>query len=129
ILQDIDEIDQIDFLTTRTKPFYKVVDGHYRIIFKLFVVEKIFKGVYFLLREINKSLGPSVQIKDIKSFYGDEFSEQILCYKVMESIYLDKSIRFSGKELSDLKIDAAPDYYIRKGNNILLVESKDFLIA
>jgi hypothetical protein len=28
-----------------------------------------------------------------------------------------------------MKIDGAPDYYIRKSKNILLVESKDFLIA
>lgn len=53
----------------------------------------------------------------------------MLCYKVIESIYPDKCIRFSGKKLSDLKIDAAPDYYVRKGKNILLFESKDFLIA
>jgi hypothetical protein len=47
----------------------------------------------------------------------------------MESIYPDKCIRFTGKELADKKIDSAPDYYVRKGKNILLVESKDFLIA
>jgi len=105
------------------------VDGVYRIIFNLFVVEKIFKGVYFLLRDVNKTLPAKNRIKDIKSFYGDEFSEKILCYKVIESIYPDKCIRFSGKELADMKIDAAPDYYVRKGKSILLFESKDFLIA
>mgnify|MGYP007050513382 FL=1 len=47
----------------------------------------------------------------------------------MESIFPDKCIRFSGKELAAMKIDAAPDYYVRKGKNIVLVESKDFLIA
>ncbi len=129
MIQENDELDQNDFLTTRAKPFYKVKDGVYRIIFNLFVVEKIFKGVYFLLRDVNKTLPAAQKIKEIKSFYGDEFSEKILCYKVMESIYPDKCIRFSGKELADMKIDAAPDYYVRKGKNILLVESKDFLIA
>ena len=79
----------------------------YRIIFNLFVVEKIFKGVYFLLRDVNKTLAAATRIKEIKSFYGDEFSEKILCYKVMKSIYPDKCIRFSGKELADMKIDAA----------------------
>ncbi|WMN07876.1 hypothetical protein QYS48_30200 [Marivirga arenosa] len=129
IILENDELDQNDFLTTRAKPFYKVKDGIYRVIYNLFVVEKIFKGVYFLLRDVNKSLPKAQKIKDIRSFYGGEFSEKILCYKVMESIYSSKCIRFSGKELADMKIDAAPDYYIRKGKNILLVESKDFLIA
>jgi len=129
MIQENDELDQNDFLTTRARPFYKVRDGVYRIIFSLFVVEKIFKGVYFLLRDVNKTLLAAYRIKEIRSFYGDEFSEKILCYKVIESIYPDKCIRFSGKELADLKISAAPDYYIRKGKNILLIESKDFLIA
>ncbi len=129
MVQEQDELDPNDFLTIRAKPFYKVKDGVYRIIFNLFVVEKIFKGVYFLLRDVNKTLPAASRIKDIRSFYGDEFSEKILCYKVMESIYPDKCIRYTGKELAEMKIDAAPDYYVRKGKNILLVESKDFLIA
>jgi hypothetical protein len=128
IVQENDELDQNDFLSVRAKPFYKVSDGVYRIIFNLFVVEKIFKGVYFLLRDVNKTLPNSSKIKEIKSFYGDEFSEKTLFYKVIESIYPDKCIRFSGKELAALKIDGAPDYYIRKGKTILLFESKDFLI-
>lgn len=129
IIQERDELDQNDFITTRAKPFYKIKDGVYRVIFNLFVVEKIFKGVYFILRDVNKSLPVASRIKEIKSFYGNEFSEKILCYKVIESIYSNKCIRFSGKQLSDLKIDAAPDYYVKNGKNIILIESKDFLIA
>lgn len=128
IVQENDELDQNDFLSVRARPFYKVSDGVYRIIFKLFVVEKIFKGVYFLLRDINKTLPKADKIKEIKSFYGDEFSEKILFYKVIESIYPSNCIHFSGKQLSDMQIDGAPDYYIRKGKNIVLFESKDFLI-
>lgn len=129
MVQENDEFDQNDFLTTRAKPFYKVKEGVYRIIYNLFVVEKIFKGVYFLLRDVNKALPKASRFKEIKSFYGNEFSEQILCYKVIESIYPANCIRFSGKELADMKIDSTPDYYVRNGKNILLIESKDFLIA
>jgi hypothetical protein len=128
IVQENDELDQNDFLSVRARPFYKVNDGVYRTIFQLFVVEKIFKGVYFLLRDINKTLPKADKIKEIKSFYGDEFSEKILFYKVIESIYPSNCIHFSGKQLSDMQIDGAPDYYIRKGKNIVLFESKDFLI-
>lgn len=128
IVFENDELDQSNFLTTRAKPFYKVKDGVYRIIFNLFVVEKIFKGIYFLLRDVNKNLPTDKRIKDIRSFYGEEFSEKVLCYKVIESIYSYSCIRFSGQELKDKKIEAAPDYYVRKGKHILLIESKDFLI-
>jgi hypothetical protein len=127
MIHDNDELDENDFLTIRAKPFYKIKDGVYRIIFELFVVEKIFKGVYFLLRDVNKTLDKP--IKEIKSFYGDEFSEKVLLYKVIESIFPENCICFSGKQLSDMKIDGAPDYYVRKGKNILVFESKDFLIA
>lgn len=129
IVFEQDDLDQNDFITLRAKPLYKVNDGVYRIIFDLFVVEKTFKGVYFLLRDVNKTLPSATRIKEIKSFYGDEFSEKILCYKVIESIYPEKCIRFSGKDLADMNINAESDYYVRKGNNLLLFESKDFLIA
>lgn len=134
MVQEQDELDPNDFLTIRAKPFYKVKDGVYRIIFNLFVVEKVFKGVYFQLKhvlekEMSDEERKQIKIKNLKSFFGDEFSEKILCYKVMESIYFDQCIRFSGKELAVMKINAAPDYYVRKGKNIVLIESKDFFIA
>ncbi|MEJ7827713.1 MAG: hypothetical protein WKF91_05950 [Segetibacter sp.] len=56
IVQEDDELDEYDFLTLRSQPFYKVDEGVYRIIFNLFVVEKIYKGAYFLLRDANSKL-------------------------------------------------------------------------
>jgi len=77
---------------------------------------------------VNKALPNAQKIKEVRSFYGDEFSEKVLCYKVIESIYSDKCIRFSGKQLADMHVNGAPDYYIRKNKDIVLFESKDFLI-
>ncbi|WP_017732415.1 hypothetical protein [Nafulsella turpanensis] len=128
IVQENETFEENDFLTIRAKPFYKVEEGVYRIIFDLFVVEKIFKGVYFLLRNVNDTLPKADKIKELRSFYGYEFSEKQLFYKVIESIFPDKSIQFSGKELDDMKVVGAPDYYVRKGKNVFLFESKDFLI-
>lgn len=123
-----DEIEESDFLALRSKPFYKIGDGVYRIIFGLFVVEKIFKGIYFQLREINKLLPKQTRISNLKSLFGDVFSEKILSYRIFREIYPNNCIAISGEEFSIRKIDGAPDYYIRKGKDILLVESKDFLI-
>jgi hypothetical protein len=128
IIEDGDGLNENDFLTLRAKPLYKIEKGKYRIIFDLFVAEKIFKGAYFLFRDINNKLPVEHKISEFKSFYGKEFSEKILAYKVIESIYTQNCIKFSGQELDDMKIDGAPDYYIRKNKNILLFESKDFLI-
>jgi hypothetical protein len=128
MVQESDPLDEHDFLTIRAKPFYKVGDGVYRIIYNLFAVEKIFKGVYFFLRDINKNLPEEDKITELKSVYGDEFSEKILTYKVIDNIYPQKAVKFTGKQFSDLKINGAPDYYLRANKNILLFESKDFLI-
>lgn len=129
IVREDDELDEYDFLTLRSQPFYKVEEGVYRIIFNLFVIEKIFKGAYFLLREANNKLPKAQKIKEFKSFYGGEFSEKVLLYKVMNSIYSGKAaVRFTGKELDDKNISGAPDYYVRQGRDIILIESKDFLI-
>lgn len=128
IVSEDETLDENDFLSLRAKPFYKIKDGVYRIIFSLFVVEKIFKGVYFLLRDINESLPDDVKIPGLKGIYGHQFSEQTLVYKMMDIIYPTKCIRFTGKQLDDTGMGGAPDYYLRKGENILLIESKDFLI-
>jgi hypothetical protein len=123
-----DEFSNYDFLTLRSKPFYKIEEGKYRIISNLFVVEKIFKGMYFLLRDINEMLPKGDKITELKSLLGLEFSEKVLFYKIIEIIYPCSCIRFSGDELDKMGIDGAPDYYLRKGKNIMLFESKDFLI-
>ncbi|MGN8059715.1 hypothetical protein ACTJKN_25790 [Pedobacter sp. 22163] len=128
IIEAEDELNEFDFLTLRSKPFYKVKDGHYRIIFNLFVVEKIFKGMYFLLREVNKGLPEKAQVKALKSFFGDFFSERILFYDVINTILPKLKIKFSGQDMVAKKIIGGPDYYLRKGSDIMIMESKDFLI-
>jgi hypothetical protein len=128
IVKEEDELEADDFLPLRSKPFYKIKDGVYRIIFGLFVVEKIFKGAYFILRDINDKLPKQYKIADLKSFFGEEFSEKVLTYEILKVIYPEKCIAYTGKELMELHVDGAPDYYIRKGKDILLFESKDFLI-
>ncbi len=117
-----------DFLSLRSKPLYKIEDGKYRIIFSLFVLEKIFKGMYFILRDINTSLPADEKITDLKSLFGADFAENTLCSEVIKIIYPDNCVRYSGEELAAMGIQGAPDSYVRKAKNILLIESKDFLI-
>jgi hypothetical protein len=128
IVEDQEDLNEYDFLTLRSKPFYKVKDGVYRIIFNLFVVEKIFKGMYFFLREINDNLPEAKQVKSLKSLVGDFFSEQVVLYDTIQTIFPDKCITFSGQEIVQKGISGGPDYYVRKNHDIMVFESKDFLI-
>ena len=128
IVGDEEILDGYDFKKIRSKPFYKVEEGIYRMINGLFVVELVHKGLYFKLTEINNSLPVISQIKNFRSFYCDEFSEKYLFYKLLQSIYKNKYIEYSGEELKEFGVSAEPDYYIRNGNNIFLFESKDIMI-
>jgi hypothetical protein len=128
IVDDNEGVEDYDFKKLRDKPLYKFNPGQYRIIYSLFVIEKLFKGLYFKFAEINKTLTGADKIKDLHSLYSDEFSERTLLYKVLDGIYDGKYINFNGQQIKEAGLDAEPDYYIRNGNVIFLFESKDFLI-
>ncbi|MBL0202373.1 MAG: hypothetical protein IPP81_20110 [Chitinophagaceae bacterium] len=128
MVTDSEVLKDFDYIKLRSKPFYKIKNGVYRIINGLFVIELLYKGIYFKLFEINNNQQENDKIKNIRSFYCDEFSEKYLFYKLLNSIYQNKYIEFSGEDLKKFKIDGEPDYYIRNGNNLFLFESKDILI-
>jgi hypothetical protein len=121
-------VGDYDFKKIRSSPIHKVEEGRYRIILSLFVIEKIYRGLYFKLSELNSQLNLSNQVKDLHGTLSGEFSEQIVVYEILNSIYKNRYITFTGKELKAQGITAEPDYYMRKGNRIFLFESKDFLI-
>lgn len=119
-----------DFRSLREKPLYRIEKGEYRIIFNLFVIQKLYKGLYFTLRNINDSLPTKDRIsRNFRQLVTDNFSEQTLCYKVLDSIYPECKVKKPGREILELGIIGEPDYYIRDDNNILLFESKDVLIS
>ncbi|MBW8050174.1 MAG: hypothetical protein FVQ77_07525 [Cytophagales bacterium] len=128
IAQESDTMVDYDFKTIRSKPFYRVSEGVYRIIYSLFVVEKIFKGLYFILNEINKTLPLAHKMNNFRGIYCNDFSEKQLIYKLLNSIYENRYIEFSGEIIKQHGINAEPDYYIRKGNYLFIFESKDILI-
>ena len=121
-----------DFRSIRSSPLYRIEKGIYRVVYPLFLIELIFKGLYFKLREIHDGLpkGDKVPGSNFRSFYCDYFSEQALLYKTLQAIYGRRNyIQQSGAEIkAQFHIDAEPDYYIRNGNYVFLFESKDILI-
>ena len=123
------EIKDIDFRILRSHPFFKIEAGEYCVVYGYFLLELIYKGVYFKLNELNNQLSQEDKIKGFRAFYCDHFSERTLLYNVLFDVYAKKYIQKSGEEIKNTyKIDAEPDYYIRNGNKIYLFESKDILI-
>ncbi|WP_138993976.1 hypothetical protein [Larkinella sp. C7] len=124
------DFDSCDFAYIRSKPMYKIRNGRYVVINEIFLIEKIYKSLYFDFKEIN-----STQLSPIKNFrqeFTTQFSEKYLLYTVLDKVYRENKgsnfITFSGEELKIKLVNAEPDYYIRKSNKILLIENKDNMI-
>ncbi len=121
-----------DFRTIRSKPLYSLEQGKYAVIYPLFVVEMVFKGLYFKLKQIHDSLPIEHKIKgtNFRGFYCDNFSEQELLYKTLNNIFGKRNyIIHSGSYMkTTFGMIAEPDFYIRNGNSVFLFESKDILI-
>ena len=125
IVSKIDYVDNdIDYLTLRANPLYKMSETSYRVISPLFAIEKIFNGLYFILKEINDALDKTLQI-NLRQLITFGFSEKYLLYKIVERTYEKKYFKLSGEQM---QTPGAPDYYIRNGNKVFLFESKDILI-
>jgi len=128
IINDEASFDDFDFITSRSKPFFKRNPGEYRMIHPLFVIEKIFNGLYFSLSEVNISL--PYKIPNFRSFFTTHYSEHYLAVNILDRCFPKKSVKLSGKEIkrSIPDILAEPDYYSRKKKTVYLFECKDVLI-
>jgi hypothetical protein len=128
-VQDFDPFEDIDFKTIRSRPVIKMSENVYRITHPVFITDKIYKGIFFELSFINSELSDNKKIKEIRTYITNEFSEKILLYKIIEYSVSEKYIRFTGSDLQNLGIEAAPDYYIRDQHNIMVFENKDILFS
>ena len=96
----------------------------------LFIAEKIYNGLHFMLSKINSTFPKAEQI-DIKGELGGNFSENHLFYSIIERITQTKYKEFRGQVLKEShknSLPSEPDYYLRNGKNIMLFESKDVLL-
>ena len=127
-IADREELDEYDYVSLRAKPFVKMSEGIYRVIFDLFSLEAVHKGLFFKLSEINSGMVAGNKIKSFRGHYCDGFSEQYLLYSVMERIYNGRYLTLSGAEVKERGVVAEPDFYIRNGKRVFVFESKDILI-
>lgn len=127
IVNSDETITDIDFVKTRSNPLYKYEEEKYRVIYPLFVLEMIYNGLYFRLKNINDKFDASIKLKDLYNIKTYAFSEQQVLNSILREIYKNKYVQKSGLEL-DAIMDGAPDYYMRNGKKVFLYESKDILI-
>ena len=125
--QDTDE-DDYDFRQLRECPLYKRTDGNYMILSKLFLVEKLYKSLYFEFNAINEILPRADKVGDIKSYIGLHFAEEYLCNMILNRSFPRRCVKKSGTEYrAEGFTDSEPDFYVRNGNKAFLFECKDAL--
>lgn len=128
-LSDTESFKLSDYIALRSNPLIKIDDGRYRVLFNLFLVEKIFKSIQFQFSlEINKELPKDQRLKDFRADHCDLFSEQTLLYNILRNSFPKKWVHISGEEFVNQGYSAEPDYYLRHKTKILLFESKDVVL-
>jgi len=119
-----------DFITLRSFPLMKIFAGRYRVINKLFLMEKMFKSLQFLFSiNINNALPAQQQLADFRADHCDKFSEQTILYDVLKKSFPKKWTHISGEGFKEKGYSAEPDYYIRFKNKLFLFESKDVVLT
>lgn len=129
ILTDEDDHSMKDFITLRSQPLIKINEGQYRVIFSLFLVEKIFKSIQFLFSlKINREIPKQFQLKDFRADHCDLFSEQTLLYSVIRKSFPSYWVQKSGEDFRAFGYEGESDYYVRCTSKIFLFESKDVVL-
>lgn len=119
-----------DFLNLRKRPIFKLNNDEFIILDLHFMLDKFFSGVYHDLIAISKE-------KNIKSFHQDlnkGFVEEFLLIDLMKSVFGKKYIKFSEKDIKaftkrNISQLSLPDYYLRNGNKVLLIECKNSFLS
>ncbi|MEM9051694.1 MAG: hypothetical protein AAGC47_06540 [Bacteroidota bacterium] len=115
-----------DFKYLRSNPIKKNQNGTFTVIFRLFFFELIYRSIYFRLNDLNDALTGNDRVKGFRSIYCDNFSEKTLMTELLNQMFRNRYITFSGSELKTKLKNREPDYYVRNGRKIFLFESKDF---
>lgn len=128
-LEEDENFKNYDFLTLRSKPLLKLSRNKYRILFKLFVIEKLYKSLIFEFKKnINPSLEDKYQIRNFNVEHTNNFSEQTLLYGLIKNSFPNSWLKIPGAEFLANGYDSEPDFYLRFKNKLFLFESKDVLI-
>lgn len=126
-LNDYIKVKDLDYIKLREKPLIQIDQLTYRVIHPLFIVDKIFKGLFFLLKQLSDS-EPKL-VEEFRSWYTSNFSEDVCFAGILNYAIPNFTTRFFDKELQALDIVGPSDCYLRIQNDIFLFENKDIFIG
>jgi hypothetical protein len=112
------------------KPLYKLKNEEYLILDNGYLLDKFFSGIYHDL------LGFSSK-KSFNKFHQDyskNFVEGFLLVNTMKAVFGKSYIQFPEERIKEKKIKgienlALPDYYVRNGNKVYIIECKNSFLS
>lgn len=131
IKENEENIAKFDFLSIRNKPLFTVGDNEFVILNRAMIINKVYSSIYWDCKAI-LSANPQLLISQdrFRTDFTTDFSEGFLVYKLFKKAYEKKCCKqFSGEEMKAQMGNSEPDYYIRNGNKVIIVEVKDSFIA
>ena len=120
---------QEDYLFLRNHPIFRTAENKFQIINRRFLIEKIFRALYFEMSKIANDNKIMSRNKFRTLIYTSGYSEHCLLYNTLDRIFNSASKKLNGNEMQ--KADnqfGASDYLAYQNGNIFIFESKDILI-
>lgn len=109
-----DRNNNIDYRVFRSHPLIKLSDGHYVIFNRQILAECLYNNMFFELKKFYKG--------DFFEFYNKHFVEEYLFQPIMRECLKGNEYFYPVK--TGPEEEHQPDFYIRKGGDILLFECK-----
>jgi hypothetical protein len=113
------------FRTLRKKMLYHFDKYIYFLLDINFLIDQLYKAQIFSFKEFIESKGYKGNFLSVK---GKEFMEDIYFRLIMGKCF-PHYIRKSGDDAKKNDGNEICDYYLRKGDNIILIEFKDILLS
>ncbi|MBN8879857.1 MAG: hypothetical protein J0I32_20095 [Sphingobacteriales bacterium] len=118
--------EDVDFRKLRESPLLKLDDHTFRVIHPLFIADKIYKGLYFLLNQLNSEKPPIINA--FRSWYTTHFSEGVCLKNILTYAFPKTDALLFDEDMKKQHIIGPPDAYLRQGGAAFLFENKDILI-
>ena len=129
--------DEHDTTYLRDHPLYSPKNGLYLLLNANLFVDKFYQNLKFdfasyilSINGCNEKGKPFKSYPDIAGNLGTKFSEKNLLYTLIEKIYDGiADSKFTGEYLKSKNVMAEPDFYLRCGNSLFIIEYKDLVMS
>ena len=133
---DINEVipleDNIDYVAFRERPFIKVGAHEYAVIDMAFMINRMYDGLYFIFNDLWQKKNP-VKPNEFNRIFTTEFSEETVLVDCLKDVantwgWFSLTDGECKSIVPEKTLSSPPDFYIRDGKDVILVECKDVKI-